>query len=212
VSREASQHLPGLIAHELRNPLASAMTGAMLAREMVDGEDPRAPVLDGVLRDLDRLTRLLDGWLRVARAANTVGETIEVDLLVADAAARGGVQVVSRSPGTCIAGDRDLLARSFDNLFENARKAGAGSIRIAVQTLPGEVEIHVEDDGRGIARADAERVFEAGWSGSGGAGLGLFAVASTVEAHGGRVRCQPLVRGTRFSITLPLAEHGAAHA
>ena len=50
-----ADRLPGLLAHELRNPLASAMTGAMLARDMVDEGDPRATVLDGVLRDLDRV-------------------------------------------------------------------------------------------------------------------------------------------------------------
>jgi hypothetical protein len=63
----AMQDLPGLLGHELRNPLASALTGAMLARDMVDGRDSRAVVLDGVLKDLDCMTSLIDGWLAMAR-------------------------------------------------------------------------------------------------------------------------------------------------
>jgi signal transduction histidine kinase len=81
-------------------------------------------------------------------------------------------------------------------------------VRVAAQTLGSEVTIHVEDDGCGVPADAVERVFTAGWSGRGGTGLGLYAVATTVAAHAGRVRCVPLARGSRFSITLPLL---AAH-
>jgi signal transduction histidine kinase len=81
----AGSRLPGLLGHELRNPLASAMTGAMLARDMVDADDPRAAVLDGVLRDLDRMTALIDGWLAMARGVGSgTGMTrLRVDDLLA---------------------------------------------------------------------------------------------------------------------------------
>ena len=137
MSRFAADRLPGLLAHELRNPLASAMTGVLLAREMVDAEDPRAPVLDGALRDLDRVSVLLDGWLRVARTANVRSETVDLDALVAEVAAHAGVQMVSRAPGAVVAGDCTLLVRVFENLFENALHAGASMIRVAVQVMPG---------------------------------------------------------------------------
>jgi signal transduction histidine kinase len=169
-------------------------------------------VLDAALRDLERVAALLDGWLRVARRTSLAGEEVDIDQLAGETAARAGAQLVSRSPGTLVRGDRRLLERVFENLFENARNAGASAIRVAVQAMPDEVSIHVEDDGCGVAPEDAERVFTAGWSGRGGAGLGLFAVASTVDAHRGRVRCVPLARGTRFSVTLPRAEQRHSYA
>ncbi len=201
----ASDRLPGLLGHELRNPLASAMTGVMLTREMIDACDPRAPVLDGVLRDLDRMTALIDGWLALARIGRTETTMVNVDELVQTVAARHAAEVVSCPAESVVPGNRTLLEGALDNLCENARQAGARTIRIAAQSLGAEVSIHVEDDGAGVAREHVERIFVAGWSTRGSTGLGLFAVATTVKAHHGRVRCVPLARGTRFTITLPLA-------
>lgn len=208
----APERLPGLIGHELRNPLASAMTGAMLARDMVDDTDPRAAVLDGVLRDLDRMNGLLDGWLAAARGRQGRREVVAVDDVVAAAAGRHGAEVLSACPEARIAADRGLLERAFENLFENAVHAGARHVRVAVQALGNEVTVHVEDDGRGVTADQLPKLFTAGWSGSGGTGLGLYAVATTVAAHGGRIRCVPLLRGTRFSVTLPLHAADIAHA
>jgi signal transduction histidine kinase len=109
-----------------------------------------------------------------------------------------------------VSGDRCLLERAFENLVENARQAGARHVRMAVQCLAGEVSIHVEDDGKGIAAEHLGKVFAPGWSGRGGHGLGLWTVEQTVAAHHGQVRCVPLERGTRFTIRLPLA--AAPHA
>lgn len=200
----APERLPGLIGHELRNPLGSAVARAMLAREMVDGDDPRAPVLDGVLSDLERVSKLLDGWLLLGRSSQLRLQRIVVDELVAVVCSRHGVEFVRRGGGAQVMGDRLLLERGLENLFENARQAGAGNVRIAVQALGNELSIHVEDDGSGVPREDLDSIFTAGWSSRGSAGLGLYAVATTIAAHAGRVRCIPLARGTRFTITLPL--------
>ncbi|MCU0867418.1 MAG: HAMP domain-containing histidine kinase [Planctomycetes bacterium] len=208
----AAERLPGLLGHELRNPLASAMTGAMLVREMVDGDDPRAAVLDGVLRDLDRMTRLVDGWLALARTGNPVRSTFAVDGLVRDVATRHDAEVVVSPVEPVLQGDRALLERALDNLCENARHAGARTIRIAVQRIGDQVAIHVEDDGRGVPAEHCERIFTPGWSSRGGAGLGLYAVATTVASHRGTVRCVPLARGTRFTLTLPSPRTRAALA
>lgn len=212
MSTIAAADLPGVLGHELRNPLASAMTGAMLARELLDTDDPRAPVLDGVLRDLDRLTALIDGWLRIARSGHGDGGVIDVDGLARGAARRAGAEVVSAETHATVRGDIALLTRVLDNLFDNARNAGARHLRVAAQAFGDEVTIHVEDDGHGVPAEKIERIFAPGYSGRGSAGLGLHVVATTVAAHGGRVRCTPLARGTRFSITLPLVAQTAASA
>ncbi len=201
----AADRLPGLLGHELRNPLASAMTGAMLAREMVDADDPRAAVLDVVLRDLDRITELTDGWLALARAGSCGNRLTVVLDLVRSVADRHGAEVIVCPQEPAILGNRAMLERALDNLCENAQHAGAQHIRIAVQSSGEFVTVHVEDDGEGVAREHAERIFAAGFSSRGTTGLGLYAVAATMAAHGGSVRCVPLARGTRFTLELPQA-------
>lgn len=201
-----TQDLPGLLGHELRNPLASAMTGAMLARDMIDGGDPRAIVLDGVLRDLDRMTGLIDGWLQLARDQHGVAESVDVEEMLTVVANRHRAEIVCTPPAFKVSGNRFLLERVFENLCENARTAGASKIRIAAQHDGNRVDIHIEDDGRGIAPDDVADIFEPGQSGSGSTGLGLHAVATTVAACDGEVRCIPLRCGTRFTISLPRAE------
>jgi signal transduction histidine kinase len=199
------EHLAGLLGHELRNPLAAAVTGALLLREMTDQDDPRAQVLDGVLRDLDRVTELTNGWLQLARGARVGRARVGVADLVRAVAARHRADVVVCPDDGEVEGNRALLERALDNLCENSRQAGARTIRIAVQCLGDGIAFHVEDDGSGVAAADVDRIFSAGWSARGSAGLGLHGVATTVAAHGGTVRCVPLARGTRFTVVLPNA-------
>lgn len=203
MNRVAAERLPGVLGHELRNPLASAITGVMLARELLDAEDPRGPVLDGALRDLDRMTQLIDGWLRLCRTGTTSANEVVVDDLLAAVAARHGADLVTGCADAVVKGDRALLERALDNLLENATQAGAQHRRLAAQCLGDEVVIHIEDDGDGITPAQLQKLFKPGVSGRGGHGLGLYAVATTVEAHLGHVRCVPLAHGTRFTITLP---------
>lgn len=198
------ERLPGVLGHELRNPLASAMTGVMLARELVDTGDPRAAVLDGVLADLDRITALIDGWLATARGGAPTRSDFGVAEMLLRIAARHGAQLVCVPDGASLHGNAPLLERALDNLVENARQAGARTVRLAAQVLGTELTVHVEDDGCGIAAPDLPQIFRAGFSGRGGNGLGLYSVATTVAAHGGSISCQPLQRGTRFSLKLPL--------
>lgn len=208
----AVERLPGLLGHELRNPLASAVTGTMLLRELTDADDPRAAVLDGIVRDLERVTALTDGWLELARTGQVATTRFLVADLVQEVASRHGAEVVVCPAAIEVVGNRALLARALDNLCENGRQAGARTIRIAVQSLGDAVSVHVEDDGRGIEPGDVERVFTPGWSSRGSSGLGLHGVAATLAAHGGTIRCVPLARGTRFSLGLPAAGHLAAMA
>jgi signal transduction histidine kinase len=198
------EELAGVLGHELRNPLASAVTGAALLREMLDADDPRSATVDQLLADLDRVRRLTDGWLRLARSGSADARPVEVDGLLGRVAARHGARVVSAPIEVAIAGDPALLERALENLLENARQAGATNLRLAAQRLGDAVAIHVEDDAGGIAEPDRAHIFEVGWSGRGGHGIGLHAVAVTVRAHRGHIRCVPVRHGTRFSLEFPV--------
>ncbi|MCR9244993.1 MAG: HAMP domain-containing histidine kinase [bacterium] len=208
----AGRDLPGVIGHELRNPLASAVTTISLLGELVDAEDPRRSMVDQALVDLDRMTDLIDGWLSLSRTGSVERAPVAIDALLLHARHRHGAVLVSDRVGVTVEGDRALLERALDNLLDNARQAGATRLRIAAQVLEDEVSIHVEDNGSGITEAHLARIFEAGWSGSGGNGLGLHAVAATMHAHHGRVHCVRLAHGTRFTLRLPVAHSHAASA
>ncbi len=211
MTRVAPERLAGVLGHELRNPLASALTGALAARELLDDEDPRAALVDGVVRDLERAAALADGWLAQARGLAAARRPLDLAALLAVVAARHGAELTAAGPAM-VDGDAARLERLFDNLCENARRCGARRVRIDLRGGPEACAVAVEDDGRGLSAADAERMFEPGWSATGGAGLGLHVVAATAAAHGGDVACAPLPQGARFTVRLPIAAAGAASA
>jgi signal transduction histidine kinase len=202
--------LAAVIGHELRNPLAAALTGAALLGEMIDAGDPRRAVLDGVQRDLARLSGLLSSYLDFARGRTGNRRPLELAVLCRRFAAVPGVSVQCER-GLRVLGDEHLLGRAIENLIDNARQAGATRVVVAARACDARIELTVSDDGPGIPAALAQRVFEPGFSMRGGTGLGLCIVAATVNGHGGTVRCEPQSRGTRFSIELPAvpAECGA---
>lgn len=201
-----SQELAGLLGDDLRNPLASAMTGTMLARDMVQSDGQRAVVLDGVLRDLDRMSGMIDGWLQIARDQPSLEERVNVEALLTLVAARQGAEVVCVPPAFEVLGNSYLLERAIENLCENSRSAGATEIHIAAQHNGSSIEIHLEDNCPGIDPKDAEDVFSVDHSSASGAGLGLHVVAKIVADCAGSVCCVPLASGTRFTISLPRAD------
>lgn len=212
MSRAAPDQLAGVLGHELRNPVAAALTGALVARDLIDDDDPRAAVVDGVVRDLQRIAELTDGWLALARGQQPARGEVDLVAVLAAVAARHAAEIVAAPATAPVLGHAALLERLFDNLCENARRAGARRIAIHVARIGDEHVVHVDDDGAGIDAADVSCVFQPGWSKRGGAGLGLHAVAATAAAHRGAVRCEPLPRGARFAVTLPAADVAAARA
>jgi signal transduction histidine kinase len=196
-----------VLGHELRNPLAAALTGTAVLRELLDPGDARIEVADGVLRDLQRLSQLLDSYLGLARLGRPA--RVRVDLGALCAAVHGRRPAVVRvEPGaTClVAGDPHLLERALENLVDNALHAGARSVALRIEAADGRGRILVDDDGPGVPPDLRAHVFEPGFSGRGSTGLGLCIVAEVAAAHGGSARCEPRAGGARFCIELPVAE------
>jgi signal transduction histidine kinase len=110
--------------------------------------------------------------------------------------------------------DREQLRRALRNLLDNAIKYSGPSreVRVSVRASNGAVAIDVEDDGIGLDADDVARVGEPFYRGArarrapaGGAGLGLALVRHIVKAHGGTLTITPRDRGSRFTVTLPVA-------
>jgi signal transduction histidine kinase len=218
-------------SHELRNPLAIIRTNVdvALADPEADPDDLRHTITV-VKRASDRMARLVDDLLALARRQEPTLEHEPVDLgaavaeasddFVVPAAARNIVLDRAIAPGVIVIGDRDALKRAVANLLENAvRLAPAGSrIRLATGGEGDRAWIAVADEGPGIAPEDQPHVFDRFWRADkarsradGGTGLGLAIVRQIAESHGGQVRLQskPGV-GSSFVIWLPVAPTSTA--
>ena len=212
-------------SHELRNPLAIIRTNVdvALADPNADPEDLRQTIAV-VKRASDRMARLVDDLLALARRQEPTLEHEPVDLGVAvaeasddfvvPAAARNIVLDRAIAPDVVVTGDRDALKRAVANLLENAvRLAPEGSrIRLATGSEGDRAWIAVADEGPGIAPEDQPHVFDRFWRADkgrsradGGTGLGLAIVRQIAESHGGEVRLQSKVGvGSSFVIWLPV--------
>jgi signal transduction histidine kinase len=213
-------------SHELRNPLAIIRTNVdvALADPRADPEDLRHTIVV-VKRASDRMARLVDDLLALARRQEPTLEHEPVDLgaavaeasddFVVPAAARNIVLDRAIAPGVVVTGDRDALKRAVANLLENAvRLAPGGSrIRLATGSEGDQAWIAVADEGPGIAPEDQPHVFDRFWRADkgrsradGGTGLGLAIVRQIAEGHGGQIRLRSKVGvGSSFVIWLPVA-------
>ena len=217
-----------LISHDLRTPLTSIVGYVELATD--DGletplDDERRSYLEVVSRSSERLLRLVDDLLFIARlqAGRLVLEPAALDLCtlaaqsVEEARPRAeakGVAISFLGSGdVMIEVDKGRIFQLLDNLISNAikftPKGGRVDVRV-VQKLDGAV-LEVSDTGIGLAPGEAELVFDRFFRSSQaaaqqtpGTGLGLFIARAITEAHGGLISATAReAEGTTFRIELP---------
>lgn len=200
-----------VLGHELRNPLAAAIAGVATAAAITPEDDTRQPLLQRAVRDLDRLTVLLNAYLELA--GGRLRRVVEVDLatvLRSIATRRGSAALSVQTRGDLRAkGNPALLERALENLIDNAFAAGATRVELSAQLDGGVVAVRVLDDGPGVSPAMRQNLFTRFVSGRGGTGIGLSVVADIALAHGGAVRLLPSARGAQFELTLPASAAGA---
>jgi signal transduction histidine kinase len=216
----------GDAAHELRSPLASLRVQLEVARRVGPEKDLPA-LVDDVLQDVDRLDRLVEDLLALARLTEAHGslariESVAVDQLIGSVVAnyehaRVPVHIDALAP-VRLNGDPDGLRRVAVNLIDNAVRFARTGVTVTVLADERSVTLLVTDDGRGIPPTERERVFDRFYRiqasrsrDSGGTGLGLSIVRELVQAHGGIVQLtgNPRGRGTQAVVVLP-RQGGAA--
>ncbi len=212
-------------AHELRTPLTALKGGLEVALRAPRSAGEYRRVLAASLEEVDRLIRLAEDLLTLARAGAEAPAPTPVDLKelaveVLDVGARlagpRGVHVrIEVGEPVQVLADRAALRRATLNLVENAVKytPPGGQVRLQVGRRDGSGILSVEDTGPGIPPEAAARVFEpfvrldgARDRERGGAGLGLSIARSIVAAHGGTLTLASAPgRGCCFTIRLPAA-------
>ncbi len=234
---EAVAELSASLAHEIKNPLASIRSAVeQLALTAGAGDDERT-LGRLIVRESDRLSRLLSEFLDFARVRVTRGALVDFGGIARAAAslAAGNPDVQKDVVLECdipyepvfIEGDEDLLHRAVFNLVLNAIQASpsGGRVRVelaemATDQLPrgvlfpdDAIALHVQDGGPGIPADLRDRVFDPFFTTkSGGTGLGLPIVHRAVDAHRGVVFVDSSSRGTRFSVLLPRTRFAEAEA
>ena len=208
--------LAAIVAHEVRNPLQTIRAGVELLGERAAsglGADARGKELSReILEEVDRLNRLTQDFLLLAREAPLHRAPLDLKGLLYDVAGSVGRRLpeaqieVSVAEGLpVVLGDADALRRVFANLAQNAAQAGTSGVlvRLVAEPAPGGVAIRVVDDGPGVSEALRARLFEP-WSSArdGGTGLGLSLSRSIVERHGGKLSLETTSRGATFRVFL----------
>jgi len=202
-------------SHELRTPLTILKSEIEVALGADGSADELQKALASAGEEADRLVRLAEDLLVLARADEgklpMAPERLDVRELLEELAARHarrGELVVDAPSGLSVTADRSRLGQAVTNLLDNALLHGRGPVELGARDGGGAVRISVRDHGPGFPPDFAARAFErfarpdSGRSG-GGAGLGLAIVAAIARAHGGSAAAAAADPGARVTITLP---------
>jgi signal transduction histidine kinase len=208
------------ITHEIRNPLSSIGLNVELLEEEITGRGDKesAQLVAAIKGEVERLSRIAEQYLSVARRPRPHLEREQVEDLVRELLAfvrpeleRAGVvsRIDTDSELPEIELDESQLRQALLNLIRNAREAmpRGGELAMAVRRAEGGVEIQIDDTGTGIPDDVRASVFDPFFTTKQrGTGLGLAVTREIIEAHGGVITCEPREEtGTRFRILLPAA-------
>lgn len=216
----------GVVSHDLRNPLHTIGMSTELLLDVPLDDSKRRGQLEVIQRAKQRMERLINDLLDVARIETGKALAIErrsvsVPGLMREVcesnfpqAREKGVRLELLLPANLprVYADPGRIMQVLSNLIGNALKVTpeGGQIDVVARQLDNEVQISVRDTGSGIPEEDLDRIFLPFWqappSKRKGAGLGLAISHGIIQQHGGRIWVESRVgEGSTFSFTLPVA-------
>ncbi|HON61011.1 MAG TPA: ATP-binding protein [Deltaproteobacteria bacterium] len=210
------------VAHEIRNPLSSIKGFATYFKERYKDVPEDKDTAEIMIREVERLNRVIGQLLEFARPMNVQQRTIDVNGILRHSL--GMIRKQAASQGITIDAqdladepvyayiDQDRIGQVLLNVYLNAIEAmtngGVLKIWIEKDEVNDTIAINVSDTGCGIPGADIGRVFDPYFTTKqSGTGLGLAIVHKIVEAHGGQVKIASTEeKGTTVSLILPAKE------
>jgi len=212
------------VAHDLRTPMTRLRSVAEFGlREEHDSAKLRESLAD-CLEESERVLSMLRIMMSVAEAetgtiqlaytqldlGESIGEMVSLYEYVAEE--RRMALICDFTPGLTIFADRTRIAQVWANLLDNGIKYGkeGGFVRVETVGLGESVCVRFRDNGMGISASEQPRIWERLYRGDRsrsqqGLGLGLNFVKAIVEAHGGAVQVESVLReGSCFTVFLPL--------
>jgi two-component system, OmpR family, sensor kinase len=214
-------------SHELRTPLAMLRTELEIALRRPRSRQELERALHSAAEEAERLSRLAEDLLLIARGdqgrlpvrqepLDVVDVFHDVANRYAAAASKSGRAITVCPTDTIVDADRVRLEQALGNLVSNALIYGDGTVELVARVDAEGVELHVLDGGGGFAPSFVPRAFDRfsradDARSSGGTGLGLAIVDLIAKAHGGTAGAGNRDRrGADVWIRLPRARDGAA--
>jgi two-component system, NtrC family, sensor histidine kinase PilS len=206
------------IAHEIRNPLAAMRGSIQMLRSEMPEKSSQTELMEIILRESDRLNRIIGDFLNYARPRSIVHSRVDVGELLSQT-----FRLLRHSPelletqfieeeiadGPLVAeADAEQLRQVFWNLARNAFQAmpQGGTLRTELaRNSHDRVRITFSDTGCGMTPEQVEHLFEPFSSTTGGTGLGLSIVYQIIRDHGGTINVRSREgRGTTITIEIPI--------
>ena len=208
------------IAHEIRNPLAAMRGSIQMLRADMAADSSQTELMEIILRESDRLNRIISDFLNYARPRSiiqtkvNVGELLQqtFTLLRHSAEINQGHLIEEQVPAdpALVNADSEQLRQVFWNLSRNALQAmpAGGTLRATVHENSNDrLRITFSDTGRGMTPEQVEHLFEPFSSTTGGTGLGLSIVYQIIRDHGGTINVRSREgHGTTITVELPGSE------
>ena len=213
-------------SHELQTPLTILKGEIEVALRMPRTPEEYQRILKSALEEIDRVARLVEGLLLLARADAGVLrmdlQPVDLAQLVEDVYGQAKVLADRRKitlllgvmEPLSIRGDYERLRQVLLNLVDNGIKytPSGGRVTLSLQRDGEWASLRVTDTGIGLSPGDQEKIFERFYRsaedrsrGEGGAGLGLCIALSIAEAHGGKIQVESTPGlGSTFTVLLPL--------
>ena len=210
------------VSHELRTPLTTLRGNLdLLKRKPPIPADEKADILEDMVDESDRLIRLVNDLLILARAdagRNLAKEPVDLPPVIEEVCRQVRLLDQTRQIDTHVpleitaVGDRDAIKQILLILLDNALKHSDGAIRVSAKQEQEQVIINVQDEGAGIPPDKLEHVFDRFYRGDDhllvtGVGLGLPIAKSLVEGLGGTISMESEVgKGSTVSVYLKNAK------
>lgn len=207
------------IAHEIRNPLAAMRGSIQMLRSEMNNDSSQTELMEIILRESDRLNRIITDFLNYARPRSLTQARVDVGDLMQQTFALmrhspeigANQNIVEELPSEPLFAEADegQLKQVFWNLARNALQAmpQGGTLRATLETNSNHrLRIAFTDTGRGMSPDQVEHLFEPFSSTTGGTGLGLSIVYQIIRDHGGTINVRSREgQGTTIAVELPLA-------
>ena len=207
------------IAHEIRNPLAAMRGSIQMLHAEMGNDSSHAQLMEIILRESDRLNRIITDFLSYARPRSLIQARVDVGdllhqtftLMRHSPEINSNQSIVEELPDEPLFAEADegQLKQVFWTLSRNALQAmpQGGTLRATLEENSNDrLRISFADTGRGMSPDQVEHLFEPFSSTTGGTGLGLSIVYQIIRDHGGTINVRSLVgEGTTITVELPVA-------